>query len=521
MPWRLGVSPIALPDYKNLRQDAPCFDREGRPRTLPSTLPSPLPRTPQPDVAELARRLSQSAMVRFSDAILRIAPQLPPLPDEREPIVTTIAAPPTQTIVAASPSSLADEERRARAFVDRNRKIPIYVERAPDGFIYPAKTYWPGNRLTEAGLRNPIAQRELRRRLDRLEDDIDNIVLKLAGQKLKDTSRETLVSVLPLEERGYISAILRFPQLYKRVIEVYKDGGKQRCELAAKAWQDAQNDDEDRRLELAAKAKLLSQAFRFRLPLTQALADELEQDAEEHKRRLLAVAAAAAAGSSDTGGSPSSIAPELSAEEPTASPRRQQRSAEPENSAGTGEPDEDLVVEIANTRGLMMKRKHGKLVPDTAQPDEARLRNGDFEQPHVQAALEQQRRRQWQFVRETWGVLTKSVTKSDVDGGSEAVIAALPEDQRQKASPWAATPIWDLMLRQLEKSGRRRTEAAVRRWEEALRGQDSARLAIAAQAAARLKRWPIPISPDTEAAIKQDVARRSAHIAEQQSMYGR
>lgn len=108
-----------------------------------------------------------------------------------------------------------------------------------------------------------------------------------------------------------------------------------------------------------------------------------------------------------------------------------------------------------------------------------------------------------------------------MDGGAEAVIAALPEDQRQKASPWAATPIWDLMLRQLEKSSRRRTEAAVRRWEEALCGQDNSRLAIAAQADARLRRWPIPISPDTEAAIKQDVARRSAQIAAQQSMFGR
>lgn len=520
MAWKLDGTRIALPEHKNLRQGSISFDRAGWARTLPSTLPSRLETTPQLDLAELARRVSQTAIFRISDTIGRIAPKLPPLPDQPEPITTTAAGPPAQKIIAASPSGLADEERRARAFLNRNREIPILVEQGADGRIYPAKVYWYGNRLTEAGLRDTIAQRELRRRFDQQEDDVDYIVLKLVKQKLKNTDRETLVSALPPEERDYFSAILRFPLLRQRVIESYEDGGKQRCELAAKAWQDAQNDGEDRRLQLAAKARLLSRSFSLRLPLTQALADELEQDADEYKRRLVA-AAAAAAGSSDTGGSPSPIAPQLSDAEPTPTPHREQRSVEPEYPAETGEPDEELVMEIAKTPGLMMKRKGGKLLPEMARPDEGKARSGDFGHPHVQAALEQERRRQRQFVREMWGVLSKFVTKSDVERGSAAVVAALPDDQRQKASPWATTPIWDLMLRQLEKSGRRRSEAAVRRWEEAVRERDGGRLAIAAQADAHLRRWPIPISPDTAAAIKHDVARRSAQIAAQQRMFGR
>lgn len=521
LPSKLDGAPIALPAYKNLRQTSIRFDRDGWARTLPSTLPSPLQRTTQPDLAELARRVSQSAIVRFSDAILRIAPQQPALPQQPGPIATAAANLPAQKIIAASPSGLADEERRARAFLNRNRKIPILVERGPDGCIYPAKAYWHGNRLTEAGLRDAIAQRELRRRFDQQEDDVDYIVLKLVGQRLKNTERETLVSALPPEERDYFSTILRFPQLRQQVVEIYKDGGKQRCELAAKAWQDAQNHGDDRRLHLAAKAKLLSQTFSLRLPLTQTLADELEQDADQYNRRLLASHAAAAAGSSDTSGSASSIAPQLSDADPAPTPRREQRSVEPVNPADTGEPDEELVTEIAKKPGLIMKRRGGQLVPEMARPDEGEARSGGFEHPQVQVALEQERRRQRQFVREMWGVLTKFVTKSDVDRGSAAVIAALPDDQRQKASPWTKTPIWDLMLRQLEKSGRRRSEAAVRRWVEAHNREGRDRPAIAADALARLKRWPIPIAPETEAAIKQDVARHAAQIAAQQNMFGR
>lgn len=231
--------------------------------------------------------------------------------------------------------------------------------------------------------------------------------------------------------------------------------------------------------------------------------------------------AAAAAGSSDTSGSASSIAPQLSDADATPTPRREQRSVEPVNPADTGEPDEELVTEIAKTPGLIMKRRDGKLVPEMARPGEGEARSGDFEHPHVQVALEQERQRQRQFVREMWGVFTKFVTKSDVDRGSAAVIAALPDDQRQKASPWATTPIWDLLLSQLEKSGRRRSEAAVRRWVEAHNREGRDRPAIAADALARLKRWPIPIAPEAEAAIKQDVARHAAQIAAQQNMFGR
>ncbi|AUX68201.1 hypothetical protein CHX26_00555 [Porphyrobacter sp. HT-58-2] len=520
MAWKLDGTRIALPEHKNLRQGSIRFDRAGWARTLPSTLPSRLETTPKLDLAELAGRVSQTVIFRMSDTIGRIAPKLTPLPDEPKPIVAAVSEPPVPAIVSTEPLNLAEEERRARAFLDRNRDKPIHVEKKPDGFIYPGRIYWHGNRLTEAGLRNPIAQRQLQARFERQEGHVDYIVTKLVGQKLKDTRRETLVGALPRDNREYYSAMLRSQPLYRQVVEAYHDGGKQRCLQAAMAWQNAQNDGEDRRLRLAAKAKLLSKAFSLQLPLTQTLAHELEQDADKYIRRSVA-AAAAAAGSSDTGGSPSPIAPQLSDAETTPTPHREQRSVEPEYPAETGEPDEELVTEIAKTPGLMMKRKGGKLFPEMAPADEREARSGDFEHPHIQAALEQERRRQRQFVREMWGVLTKFVTKSDVDRGSAAVIAALPDDQRQKASPWATTPIWDLMLRQLEKSGRRRSEAAVRRWEEAVRERDGGRLAIAAQADARLRRWPIPISPDTAAAIKQDVARRSAQIAAQQRMFGR
>jgi hypothetical protein len=520
MAWKLDGTRIALPEHKNLRQGSIRFDRAGWARTLPSTLPSRLETTPQLDLAELARRVSQTVIFRMSDTIGRIAPKLTPLPDEPKPIVAAVSEPPVPAIVSTEPLNLAEEERRARAFLDRNRDKPIHVEKKPDGFIYPGRIYWHGNRLTEAGLRNPIAQRQLQARFERQEGHVDYIVSKLVGQKLKDTRRETLVGALPRDNREYYSAMLRSQPLYRQVVEAYHDGGKQRCLQAAMAWQNAQNDGEDRRLRLAAKAKLLSKAFSFQPPLTQTLAHELEQDADEYNRRLVA-AAAAAAGSSDTGGSPSPIAPQLSDAETTPTSHREQRSVEPEYPAETGEPDEEHVTEIAKTPGLMMKRKGGKLFPEMAPADEREARSGDFEHPHIQAALEQERRRQRQFVREMWGVLTKFVTKSDVERGSAAVVAALPDDQRQKASPWATTPIWDLMLRQLEKSGRRRSEAAVRRWEEAVRERDGGRLAIAAQADAHLRRWPIPISPDTAAAIKHDVARRSAQIAAQQRMFGR
>lgn len=92
-----------------------------------------LQRTPQPDLAELAKRVSQSAIFRLSDEILQIAPRLPPLADEREPIVTAVAEPPAQAIIAASPAGFADEARRARNFVTRNPKNLIYVERGSDG----------------------------------------------------------------------------------------------------------------------------------------------------------------------------------------------------------------------------------------------------------------------------------------------------------------------------------------------------------------------------------------------------
>ncbi|MEA1619171.1 MobA/MobL family protein [Erythrobacter sp. T5W1-R] len=523
MPWKLSGGPVAVPVYKNIRQVTPRFDRPGWAKALPPSLPSALEKTPPPALAELARRVSQSAIFRMSDAIGRIDLKLAPLPDEREPIVTAVSEPPAQTIAATEPINLAEEERRALAFLDRNREKYIHVEKGSDGFIYPGRIYWHGNRLTEAGLRNPIAQRQLQARFDQQEGYVDYIVTKLIGRAFKDTSRETLVGALPPNNLDYIAGMLRSEPLHRQVVEAYYDGGKQRCLLASKAWQDAPSNNQNQRLRLAARAKRLRDSLGFSLPLPQALADKLEQDAKEHDRRLLAAkAAAAAAGSSDTGGSSSSVAPHLSADDPAPSPpRRQQRSVEPESSAGNGELHEELIAEIESTPGLRMTRKQGKLVPAMSQQEEGGSLSANFEHPDVQSALEQERRRQWQFVREVWGVLTTSVTKSDMDGGSAAVIKALPDDLRHKASPWAETPIWGLMLRQLEKSGKRRSEAAVRRWEEARRNEEHNLPAIAANVAARLKRWPIQIAPETGAAIKQDVARHAAQIAAQQNMLGR
>lgn len=522
MRWKLSADPIAVPEYKDLRQDSARFDRQGWLSALPPSLPSPLERTPPPDLAELARRMSQSALFRMSDAIGGITPKLPPLPDERAPTITAVAGPPVQASAAADPITRADEARLARAFLNRNRDIYFHVERKSDGFIYPDRMYWHGNRLTEAGLRDPNAQRELQRRLAEQEDDVDYIVIMLAGHKLKDTKRETILAKLPQEHQQYFSDRLRSGALSRQVSDTYYDGGKQRCLQAFKAWEDAQDDDERRRLELAARARLLSNSFNFPLPLTQAVAEKLNQDVEEHDRRLLAAAAeAAAAGSSDEGGSASSIAPQLGAEESAPSPCPRQHSAVSEGTADNGDPLEELIAEIESTPGLQMTRKQGKLVPAMRQQEEGGGLAANLDHPDVQRALEQERRRQWQFVREVWGVLTRSVTKSDVDGGSVAVVEALPDDQRHKVSPWAETPIFGLMLRQLEKSGKRRSEAAVRRWDEAARNQDMNRVPIAAQAAARLRRWPIQIAPEAEAAIRQDAARHAAQIAAQRNSFGR
>lgn len=211
----------------------------------------------------------------------------------------------------------------------------------------------------------------------------------------------------------------------------------------------------------------------------------------------------------------------VGAEESAPSPRPRQHSAEPEGTADNGDPLEELIAEIESTPGLQMTRKQGKLVPAMRRQEEGGGLAANLEHPDVQRALEHERRRQWQFVREVWGVFTRSVAKSDVDGGSVAVVEALPDDQRHKVSPWAETPIFGLMLRQLEKSGKRRSEAAVRRWEEAARNQDVNRVPIAAQAAARLRRWPIQIAPEAEAAIRQDAARHAAQIAAQRNSFGR
>lgn len=411
--------------------------------------------------------------------------------------------------------TIADQVSRARDFVDRTNDQRIYVERSPDGRVFPGKIYWDGNRLTEAGMRDAKVQRTLERRFLHQERAIDHVLVLLFKQRLKDTSRESLVKALPEELRDVATAMFKSAQLHRVVMETLGDRGKKRCHEAAAMWEEAQKNEAGEREELAARAWYLSVGCEREFPFGQNLAVQLEADARAYLKRINA--AANASGSSDDGGSFGSNSP-VSQHHGTDAPQAQAYShiSEPDSAGQAAKRVAELLREIETQPGLVATRKAGMLAVGVNETGDGPTHRTAFDHPQIQEALERSRHNQRQFVREIWRSLVATVTKSDVDGGSEAVIAKLPESRRAQARPFANTDLWHLLVRQMERSGKRRTEAQVKRWQDAVRNSTGNSSALAARASGQLKKWAIPLAPDVEAGLKADAGKYVAQVAAQQ-----
>lgn len=122
------------------------------------------------------------------------------------------------------------------------------------------------------------------------------------------------------------------------------------------------------------------------------------------------------------------------------------------------------------------------------------------------------------FCRSVIPQLCKHVDANAVDEGDEAIIAKLPEGQRNEALNWTSHPLWHLVLQGLRQGGKRHTEAVIDAWHEARDAKGDGHLPLAWHAVRQLKRWPTYIDPGSSAHLAGDAAKHQEMIRRQAAL---
>lgn len=136
--------------------------------------------------------------------------------------------------------------------------------------------------------------------------------------------------------------------------------------------------------------------------------------------------------------------------------------------------------------------------------------------PQVQSELVVMEARQVAYMKHIHPILRDVAEARMLIKGTAAIIAALPEEERERASDWSKTGVWSKLTGLLVKEGAERSLRALRKWQEARAKRDVSRYAKAAKASIQIDSWPIDVTPQDRRELEQDSVRHRKMMAASQ-----
>lgn len=188
-----------------------------------------------------------------------------------------------------------------------------------------------------------------------------------------------------------------------------------------------------------------------------------------------------------------------------------------------GNANDSLKGEIEAARAFVARVKgkaihvgineEGLVLPQPIYWPGNRLTLRGLSDPAVQVELVRMEQRQADYMRHIHLLLRTTLTDRQLRDGNKAILDALPEEERERARPWAGTGIWPKILRWATKEGERRSRRDLKRWVDAREKADGSRFGLAAKAASQLERWPLDLSAEAMSALEQDAGQHRTRLA--------
>ena len=176
-----------------------------------------------------------------------------------------------------------------------------------------------------------------------------------------------------------------------------------------------------------------------------------------------------------------------------------------------------FIDRVKNTAVHVGTDEDGQVLPMPAYWPENGLTRRGLSDPRVQAELVRMEQRQADYMKHIHPILRETVTAKLLAKGHSAVIETLPEAERAETRAWAATGIWNKLMRWVTEEGEQRSRRELRRWRKARELADGSHLAHAAKAQAQRERWPVDLAPDDRRLLREDARQHRARLAAQQA----
>ena len=157
--------------------------------------------------------------------------------------------------------------------------------------------------------------------------------------------------------------------------------------------------------------------------------------------------------------------------------------------------------------------EEGLVLPQPIYWPGNRLTLRGLSDPAVQAELVRMEQRQANYMRHIHVILRSTLTDRQLRNGNKAIIAALPEKEREQAHAWATTGIWTKVLQWVSDESKRRSRRDFKSWVAARDKADGSRFGLAVKAASQLEKWPLDLSLEAISALKEDANQHRTRLA--------
>lgn len=388
----------------------------------------------------------------------------------------------------------------AAKFLALHKGKMMCVTRSANGIYLPHEAYRNAMNLKAEEFGGHDTQRELKDRFDDQETFLRQ-ALPFLVRNLDHKSIHVDVAVIrsvPLAQQDAAKAWLATPSAERIRTRAMGEGSK-KANLAVYDWQSATNDSL-LRFELAVRA----QNWQERWPNSHDASTlrELRADAEKGRANASRPQVPADGSSADDApvgnyrhpANPADGAVTSAAEQPDKAPVIQD------------EIDDWLDDEFDNQQG-----SSSHAVGET-KSDSKRAATSPSPSVESQNTMTDD---EAAFCRTAIPHLVKNVDAKAVDAGDEAVIAKLAQDQQAEARKWTAHHLWQLLLQRLREAGKRRTDAAINKWQAEDRDKTPHRFQMAWQAQRQFQRWPTDLASQTRQHLADDAAKHQAMLNRQ------
>jgi len=463
--------------------------------TTNQTASSPLGFPPDGHKVEEPKREANSPMTERSAQAARSLPSSvsPPM-EEASGAHNDAATTPDSERAKPAPTSSA-----AKFLALQKGKI-MCVTRSANGIYLPHEAYRNALNLKVEEFGGHDTQRELKDRFDDQETFLRQ-ALPFLVRKLNHKSTHDDLAVIrsvPLAQQDAAKAWLATP-FAERIRTRAEGEGRKKANLAVYDWQSATNDSL-LRFELAVRAHNWQQRWpnNHEFSTLQALRADAEKGRANASRPKLPADGSsgddAPVGNYRHPANPADGAITSAAKQPDKAPAIQD------------EIDDWLDDEFDDQQGLS-RRAVGGAKGDNKQAAPRRSPSGRSHSTMTEDDVA--------FCRSAIPRLVKNVDAEAVDAGDEAVIAKLAQDQQAEARKWTAHHLWQLLLQRLREAGKRRTDAAINRWQAEDRAKTQRRFQMAWHAQRQFERWPTDLASQTRQHLDDDAARHQALLNRQ------